>query len=92
MSKQKVMYRMLLLVIVTIAFVTLFYFFFKNSRAGSPLSDKEYMEQLANASKRYNVAGDPLISPTPEPLQENNSGVFSFILGPISEFIKSWSY
>lgn len=66
MSK-KLKIRLILLLIVSIAFLSTFYFFFKNSRAsGTPLKDKEYMEQLANLSKRYNVAGEPIITPTPE--------------------------
>ena len=68
MSK-KLRIRLILLVIVSLAFLSTFYFFFKNSRAsGSPLKDKEYMEQLSTLSKRYNVAGGPVITPSPVPV------------------------
>ncbi len=55
-----------MLIVVTIVFITSFYFFFKNSRAGSPLNDKEYMEQLSAASKRYNTAGTDVSTMNPE--------------------------
>lgn len=72
MTKKRIVIRMILLVIVTIVFIGAFYFFFKNSRASSPLQDKEYMEQLAATSERYKIAGDPIITPTPTLLDEND--------------------
>ena len=59
------MFRIIIFIIVTIAFSSMFYFYFKNSRASSPLQDEKYMEQLSVLSKKYNVVSPVIASPTP---------------------------
>lgn len=62
-----------MLILVTAIFMTAFYFFFKNSRADSPLSDKEYMEQLSAASKRYQTAGKNIDELSPNAALEEST-------------------
>ncbi len=62
---------------VTIIFISSFYFFFKNSRASSPRNNKEYMQRLETLSNRYQVAGG--ISPTPKQLQNTDINEPTFI-------------
>ncbi len=89
MTKNRLLIRMIMLVVVTIIFIISFYFFFKNSRASSPLTNKEYMEQLQAANKQYQTAGkdiSELTGQTPPPSIEMKETFFSKILRFFSSF------
>ncbi len=74
MLSKKILVRLILLIIVTLAFLSTFYFFFKNSKAaGSPLNDKEYMEQIATLSKRYRIVSPPVPTPTASVIKEDQN-------------------
>lgn len=89
MISKNIKIRFILFVIITSVFVSAyFYYFFRNSRAaGSPLKDKDYMEQVANLSKRYNVAGEPVITPSPTPISEKKQNIVAAFSISILEFL-----
>jgi hypothetical protein len=78
--------RIVILILVTIIFIGSFYFFFKNSRASSPLRDKEYMQRLETLSNRYQVAGG--ISPTPISIADSDLNEPTFIESLGNFFLK----
>lgn len=93
MSSKKLKIRLGLLILITIIFSVFFlYYLFTSSRAsGSPLNDKEYMEQLAAASKRYQVAGNAVVTPSVQsdtPKEQNQFTILQSVLSFLQNLVK----
>jgi len=87
MNKGNLTTRLIIFILVTIAFSSIFYFYFKNSRASSPLQDEKYMEQLNVLSKKYKIVSPTVPTPTPVLINEKETqNLIEKIIESITEF------
>jgi len=87
MNKGNLIIRVIIFIFVTIAFFSLFYFYFKNSRASSPLQDEKYMEQLNVLSKKYKIVSPTVPTPTPALIKESKTQNFvDVIIEAVAKF------
>lgn len=87
MNSKKIVTRLIILILVTLAFSSIFYFYFKNSRASSPLQDEKYMEQLNVLSNKYKIVSPTVPTPTPSLIKESKTQNFvDVIIEAIAKF------
>jgi len=90
MNKKKLLVRLILFILVTIVFSSIFYFYFKNSRASSPLQDEKYMEQLNVLSKKYKIVSPTVPTPTLTlSKKSNNQDILTKIVKSITSFFST---